>query len=212
MKSFGIIAAAALLTMSGCATKDYVNEQIAASNQRTDSKHAELAGQIERQGRDFGYRHQEIDGRLGNLQTSVNNLSRTAQEALDRANAAGKLAEGKFMYETVLSGQIAFKLGSDELSADGKKALDELAAKLKSDNKNVYLEIQGHTDSSGSDDANMRLALKRAKAVHRYLAINGAIALHRMSVIALGEAAPVADNKTRKGREENRRVSIMVLQ
>lgn len=215
MKNLRILAIATAsisVVISGCATKEYVNEQIASSNQRTDGKHSELVGLIERQGRSFDSRHEELDGRLSNLQTSVNNISRTAQEALDRANAAGKLAEGKFMYETVLSGLIAFKLGDGELNDAGKKALDDLAAKLKSDNKNVYLEIQGHTDSSGSDDANMRLALKRAKAVQRYLAINGGIALHRMSVLAYGEASPAADNKTRKGREENRRVTVVVLQ
>ncbi len=212
LNTLALLVPALALSVSGCATKDYVNEQIAnatvSSNKRMDDQHFELASRIDRQGRS----QLELEGRVSGVEADLVTVNRTAQEALERANAAGKLAEGKFMYEAVLAGQVAFKLNSDKLSDDGKKALDELAAKLKSDNKNVYLEIQGHTDSTGSDDANMRIALKRAKAVQRYLAIQGGIALHRMGVIAYGESSPVGNNKTRAGRKENRRVKIVVLQ
>lgn len=215
MKKLSIMAIATLTIAaftSGCATKEYVNEQIASANKRMDGQQADMSGKLDKHAREADGRYQEMDGRVGNLTSSLNNLSRTAQEALDRANAAGKLAEGKFMYETVLSGQIAFKLNSSEMSVDGKKALDSLIAKLKADNKNVYLEIQGHTDNSGADNANLRLAQKRADIVHRYMAITGGIALHRMAIMSYGESAPVANNKTRAGRVENRRVTIVVLQ
>lgn len=193
------LAVAAL--MSGCATKEYVNEQVAGVNKRMDGKNAELGGRIDQQGQELNQQKSAMDG-----------ISRTAQEALERANAAGKLAEGKFMYETTLSSQVAFEFESSTLTPAAKEALDAFAAKIKADNKNVYIEIQGHTDNSGSQATNLKLGEARAEAVRRYLAINGGFALHRMNAMSYGESAPVADNKTRAGRMENRRVALVVLQ
>lgn len=193
------LAVAAL--MSGCATKEYVNEQVAGVNKRMDGKNAELGGRIDQQGQE-----------LNQQKSAINGISRTAQEALDRANAAGKLAEGKFMHETTLSSQVAFEFESSTLTPVAKEALDAFAAKIKADNKNVYIEIQGHTDNSGSQATNLKLGEARAEAVRRYLAINGGFALHRMNAMSYGESAPVADNKTRAGRMENRRVALVVLQ
>lgn len=193
------LAVAAL--MSGCATKEYVNEQVAGVNKRMDGKSAELGGRIDQQGQE-----------LNQQKSAINGISRTAQEALDRANAAGKLAEGKFMHETTLSSQVAFEFESSTLTPAAKEALDAFAAKIKADNKNVYIEIQGHTDNSGSQATNLKLGEARAEAVRRYLAINGGFALHRMNAMSYGESAPVADNKTRAGRMENRRVALVVLQ
>jgi outer membrane protein OmpA-like peptidoglycan-associated protein len=200
-----VIGLAVAALMSGCATKEYVNEQIAAADKRMDSKSAELGGKIDQTA-------SNLDGRLNQQQASIDGVSRTAKEALERANTAGKLAEGKFMYETTLSSQIAFDFESNTLTPAAKEALDAFAGRVKSENKNVYIEIQGHTDSSGSVTTNMKLGQARAEAVHRYLAINGGIALHRMNVISYGESAPIADNKTRAGRMENRRVTLVVLQ
>lgn len=140
-------------------------------------------------------------------------VSATAREAMDRAMAAGKLAEGKFVYEATYSDAttLAFKLEGDELSEPTKTALDAFAERLKAENKNVFIEIQGHTDTTGSTAHNLKLGAERAEAVRRYLNIKGGIALHRMSTISYGEAVPVADNKTRSGREKNRRVVLVVL-
>jgi len=88
--------------------------------------------------------------------------------------------------------------------------LTEFAEKLKGENKNVYLEIQGHTDSSGPDMYNLELGEARAEAVRRFLSKQG-IALNRMSTISYGEEDPVAKNTSRKGRAQNRRVVVVVL-
>ena len=90
--------------------------------------------------------------------------------------------------------------------------LDDLAADLRQRNENVYIEIQGHTDATGSDDYNLDLGRQRAEAVQRYLNLRHAVALHRMSVVSYGETAPVTDNDTRDGRSANRRVVLVVLQ
>lgn len=197
------LASAALL--AGCATKDYVNEQISAANTRMDGQQADnSAARRELEKR--------ITAKQDEMQAEIKGASATAKEALERANAAGKLAEGKFVFETSISGQVAFEFESSKLTPDMMTKLDEFAAGLKSDNKNVYVEIQGHTDSSGSDSTNMKFGQERADAVRNYLAVKGGIALHRMNAISYGETAPIADNKTRAGRTENRRVTLVVLQ
>ena len=215
MNKLALLLAAAFV-LSGCATREFVNEQMSASSQATskrmDSQHAELSGKLNKQGEEFSSRLQGVDSRLNSQQAALDGVSRTAREALDRAEAAGKLAEGKFLYETTLSSQIAFPFAGNELTDDAKKALNEFADRLKSDNKNVFIEIQGHTDSSGSENANLKIGQQRAEAVRRYLAIKHGFALHRMNVISYGESAPIADNKTRQGRIENRRVTLVVLQ
>ena len=146
-------------------------------------------------------------------QKQLESLSQTSREAMERALAAGKLAEGKFLYETVLSDdRVRFGFDSSELTDEARVMLDDLAADLRQRNENVYVEIQGHTDATGSDDYNLELGRQRAEAVQRYLNLRHAVALHRMSVVSYGETAPVTDNDTRDGRSANRRVVLVVLQ
>ena len=89
--------------------------------------------------------------------------------------------------------------------------LDELANKLKADPAGNYIEIEGHTDSTGSTAMNERLGLARAENVKRYLYETYQIPLHKINVISYGEDKPVAPNNTRAGRAQNRRVVIKVL-
>jgi outer membrane protein OmpA-like peptidoglycan-associated protein len=106
---------------------------------------------------------------------------------------------------------VTFPFEQAELTDDSKQALDAVAQQLKSDNKNVYVEIQGHTDSSGPEAVNLSLGERRAEAVRRYLNMEHGIPLHRMSVISYGESAPLTDNDSRESRAQNRRVSLVVL-
>jgi len=200
------VAAAAVLALvtSGCASKKYVEGEVAGVNQRVDGVQAQVE--------DTQTKLKEHDGRISQNASATAQASKTAQDALDRAVAAGKLAEGKFLYETVLSDdKVKFSFDKAELTEEAKAALDGFADRLKGDNKNVYIEIQGHTDNVGSEEYNFKLGEKRAEVVRRYLSLKG-IALHRMSVISYGETEPVADNATREGRSANRRVVIVVLQ
>lgn len=145
------------------------------------------------------------------VDTEVKQVGGTAREALDRANAAHKLAEGKFLYEMVLSDDsVKFPVNHHELSPEAQSRLGELVTRLKAENKNVYLEIQGHTDTTGAPAFNEKLGEERAEAVRKYLSQQG-IALNRMATISYGETVPVAPNETREGRAQNRRVAIIVL-
>ncbi len=171
-----------MIAVSGCASHKYVDDKITVVNGRLDQHDAHLT-----------------------------QLDQTTQEALDRATSAGKLAEGKFVYSVVLSDDSAkFDIDKAVLSEDTKAKLTQLAGQLKSDNKNVYLEIQGYTDATGTDDINYRLGQARADSVRRFLNQQG-VALNRMSSISYGSEQPVAPNNTADGRAANRRVVVVVL-
>ncbi len=196
--------------LSGCATKDYVKEQVAPVNQRVDSQSSRLEG-LDSSLKAVGNDLKAQGGRISQNEAQIAQTSKLAQDALDRANDAHVLAEGKLIDEMVLSDdKVKFAFGKYALSSDAKSALDAFAEQLKTDNKNVYIEIQGHTDNRGTSAYNLHLGQERAEAVRDYLNQAG-IPLHRMNVISYGETRPVTDNKTREHRKQNRRVVLEVL-
>ena len=103
---------------------------------------------------------------------------------------------------------ILFAIDSATLSEPSKYNLDEFAQVMRAYPKTAIL-IQGHTDSSGSEEYNMTLSERRAQSVFNHLALRE-VAPDRMAAIGYGEGYPVADNATAAGRALNRRVSILV--
>jgi len=194
---------ALLLGISGltaCATKTYVGEEVAKSSASTEKRINEVESQVE-----------ATQTKVKQHETKLTELDNATRQALERAQQAGKLAEGKFIYALVLSDDAAkFPVNKYEISKEAEEQLMAFAERLKAENKNVYLEIQGHTDSTGADDYNMKLGEARAEAVRRYLNKQG-VALNRMSTISYGASEPVESNKTKDGRAKNRRVVVIVL-
>ena len=134
----------------------------------------------------------------------------TAQGAEKAAQAAQKTADGKFIYETVLTdNSIQFDTGTVKLNSAAKQRISEIAAQLNARNRNVFIEIEGHTDSVGSTDRNDIVGLRRAENVRALFSELG-IALNRMSTISRGEKSPVASNLTSAGRAANRRVALVI--
>jgi len=184
----GAVAAGAL-GLSGCATKGYVNKQVSAE----DTKVAAEGSQLD-----------QHDARLSAVDAS-------ATQALDRANAAATLAQGKFVYTSVQSdGSITFARRSAQLTPDAQTRLTDMAQKLKTDNKNVYVEIQGHTDPGETRASAMDLGKARADAVRRFLYQQG-VPLTRMSTISYGDTTPASPLKTPDARAQNRRVVVVVM-
>jgi peptidoglycan-associated lipoprotein len=191
MKKYMITGAALLgaLWLGGCATEDYVNKHVAV-----------VQGQVD-----------TVQGHAQQQDQQIGAADKTAHEALDRAIAAGKLAQGKFLYSMVLTDDATkFPVNGSTLSDEAKSRLVELATKLKTDNLPVYLEIQGYTDATGTPPANTALGQARADAVRLFLNEQG-VALNRMATISYGQDNPVAPNTTKEGRAQNRRVVIVVL-
>ena len=186
---FATAMVACAVSLGGCATKDYVNQQVSAEDTKLQATQMQVADH----------------------QTRLGQLDQATKDALQRAEAAGKLAEGKFLYSMVLSDDsVKFPVDSSKLSPEAQQRLTDFADKLKNDNRNVYLEIQGHTDARGGDSINAKLGEERAEAVRLFMNQHG-VPLNRMATISYGKQDPVGSNKTRAGRAQNRRVVLIVM-
>jgi outer membrane protein OmpA-like peptidoglycan-associated protein len=106
---------------------------------------------------------------------------------------------------------VNFKVNSAMLSDDSKAKLDEFATKALN-TKGYVIEVAGYTDSTGGMQKNRLLSQRRADSVIRYLVENHQIPLRRIiTPYGYGKTNPIADNSTREGREQNRRVEIKLL-
>lgn len=196
-----LILASSALLLSACATKEFVKETVAPVQTSVDG----LGTRV--QAHDEGLK--ALDGRLQGSEARIQALQ---QEAAARAQAANNLPAppGLLMSTVLTDDKIRFNSGRAELAPQAGQELDQLVARLKADNQPVFIEIQGHTDATGSSAMNQQLGLKRAEAVRMYLSRAG-LPLARMATISYGESAPLADNSSREGRSTNRRVQLIVM-
>jgi outer membrane protein OmpA-like peptidoglycan-associated protein len=164
----------------------------------------------------------EVDSKAAAANESASRANAAAADAANKAGEVGVKAEAraagieaetrKLIFTTVLSEDRGkFKLGKADLPEDAMGAIDQMVAQLKADPKAVWVEIEGHTDNVGDTKYNESLGLQRAESVKRYLYERHQVPLHKINVISYGEGKPVAPNKTRDGRAQNRRVVIKVL-
>jgi OOP family OmpA-OmpF porin len=161
---------------------------------------------------------QRLSGQLDELSAVANTAkggARAAQETADSAVAGVNATNERisalddYVPQAVLA--VNFKLGSAVLSPDSKAKLDEVATKALNA-KGYVLEVSGFADSTGSVERNRALSQRRADAVIRYLVENHSIPLRRIvTPYGYGESHPVADNTSRDGRAQNRRVEVKLL-
>jgi outer membrane protein OmpA-like peptidoglycan-associated protein len=215
------IVAMAVGGSTACATKKFVRTSVGEVNEKVDSQGRAIEETQERT--------RKNEGRIGEVDQKAAAAAQAARQANDAAVAANTLATNvgseanakfdsidkaskRLVFETVLSeDQGNFKFGKTTLPDEAKQKLDEMVSQMKQDPKNVYLEIEGHTDNVGAPTVNEKIGLARAEAVKRYLYEQYQIPLHKMNVISYGKDKPVAPNKTKAGRAQNRRVVIKVL-
>jgi peptidoglycan-associated lipoprotein len=209
---------------SACASKKFVRTSVGEVNEKVDSQGRTIEETQERVRKNEG-RISEVDQRAQAAAQSASQANEAASAANNAAKAAAKVGEeanGKIetidkqnkrlVYEVVLSeDQGNFKFGKTALPDEAKQKIDEMVAQLKQDPKNIFLEIEGHTDGVGDKAVNEKIGLARAEAVKRYLYEQYQIPLHKMNVISYGKDKPIAPNKTKAGRAQNRRVVIKVL-
>lgn len=172
---------------------------------------------------------QRLSGQIDELVAVANTASggaKAAQEAADKAMAAANSANERITqtaeslnnriaslddYEVAKTITLNFKVGSAKLSPEAKAALDEIATQTKNE-KGHMIQVEGFASADGNEDANRRLSQRRAEAVMSYLIENHDISQRRLVTPAgYGEARPAADNATRDGRKENRRVEVAIL-
>jgi len=234
LRKFFIALPIIVLAVGGstaCATKKFVRTSVGEVNAKVDSLSQSVEETQERTRRNEG-RITEVDQKAQAAAQSAQQANQAATEAHSAANDAnnaatvanntatavgGKVdtldkASRRLVYEVVLSeDQGNFKFNQTKLPDEAKMKLDEMVQQLKQDPKNIYLEIEGHTDNVGDKLVNEKVGLERAEAVKRYLYEQYQIPLHKMNVISYGEEKPVAPNTTKAGRAQNRRVVIKVL-
>jgi peptidoglycan-associated lipoprotein len=224
------LIAASLLSLTvamapACATKKYVRTEVGSVNSKVDT----LGGTLEQtQGR-----IQQDEARIGQVDQKAEAAGKSAEAAQSTANAAqqaarqvdtkvdrvssdlsASIAAGrKLVYEVTLSeDQGKFRFGKTELPDEAKARIDQVVNELKGEaGKDIYIEVEGHTDNVGDKELNYQLGLERAEAVKRYLYAQHQIPLHKINVISYGEEKPVAPNNTKDGRAMNRRVVMRVL-
>jgi outer membrane protein OmpA-like peptidoglycan-associated protein len=218
--------AASLLALTvavapACATKKFVRTEVGNVNGKVDT----LAGTVE----ETQERTRKNEERIGAVDQKAEAAGRSATEARSAADAAASAAKDvdsrlggringveaaarKLVFEVTLSeDQGNFKFGKSDLPDAAKMRLDEVIKQVKADPKNIFFEVEGHTDNVGSPEVNERIGMERAEAVKRYLYEQHQIPLHKINVISYGEEKPVAPNTTKDGRAQNRRVVVKIL-
>jgi len=209
---------------TGCATKKYVQTSVGEVNDKVDSLGRSVEQTQERTRANEG-KIAEVDTKAAAAGNAAQQASSAAAAANSAATAANNNATGvgnrladfdkqsrRLVLEVVINESSGnFQFGKADLPDEAKAQVDQLISKLQQDPKNVYIEIEGHTDNLGPADLNEKLGMDRAEAVKRYLYEKHQIPLHKINVISYGMTKPVADNKTKEGRAQNRRVVIRVL-
>ena len=238
---FPMIAAAALMAGTGCATKRHVQAAIAPVEGRV--------GEVEKKSKQNGADIDLLHAQTSKLDEKTSDVERQAKAAgtlAETANGAATRAQGRAdaahglatdgiakteklagtvsevngsidkLYATLDNYQklteeiVFFNPNASELSKDAKAQLDALVTKLGDKSKYV-VEVRGFTDQTGPVAVNLQLSRQRADAVVRYLTVTHQVPLRRIQQVGAGAEAPAADNKTRDGRKQNRRVEVKVF-
>ena len=220
MRKFILVLSVAVVaagSTTACATKGYVRTRVGGVNDKVESVSKSLEETQERTLKneaaiaDANQKIVQADQKA----VAANEAAASARTAADSAAskaAAVEVATKRIVYEVTLSeDQGNFKLSQSTLPAEAKARIDEMVKQLKANPNGAYVEVEGYTDNRGDKAYNDKLGLDRAESVKRYLYQEHQIPLHRISVISYGSDRPIAPNKTRAGRSQNRRVVIKVL-
>ena len=228
----GLLSGALLVT--GCATKKFVQEEVAKSQEkvgtdvgRVDSdlgaEKARVAG-LQKELGETRAATEAAAGKASEAASRAGEASTKAADAAARADAAGATAKealGKAteadqrltklwasrnkrtLTETL---QVQFAFDKWLLDDGAQTRLIALVKQLR-EQPQLSVELEGYTDSTGANAYNIQLSQRRAEAVRRFLVEQG-VELPRIHSIGLGDIRPVADNKTKQGRDQNRRVTL----
>jgi outer membrane protein OmpA-like peptidoglycan-associated protein len=207
--AIGISAAVGIFALTGCATKEYVGQQITPVADRVTQTEGRI-GQTEGQIAKLGDRATASEGKISKIEGDLGKVDAKAERALA---GFGNLKFERRLTIDMKGSTATFGFNSSTLSDEAKQKIDEFLGGLKSDLANaetsVFL-VTGHTDNKGSEDVNFELGKRRADIVGRYLITQKKIDPLRVITVSYGDTSPVADNKTRDGRATNRRVEILV--
>ncbi|HEY4379202.1 MAG TPA: OmpA family protein [Acidobacteriaceae bacterium] len=215
-----VASALALILTTGCSTKNYVRSQTGPLIQQTNDLDAKTATDH----RTIMDTDQRAQAGIAKAQSAADSADQHAQVAGQSADAAGQAAQEAVNRVDTLTGVVAnldnykelsnvsvtFGFDKSVLTADDKEQLDQVAANLPN-TKGYILALTGGTDSVGDANYNFQLSNRRADAVVAYLSSKYNIPPHKFYLIGIGKENPVADNSSREGRAQNRRVEIKLM-
>jgi outer membrane protein OmpA-like peptidoglycan-associated protein len=231
--SLAVLLVVGVIAVSGCATRQYVTHQVATVERQiaevrdADAERAERIDAVDRRAleglsaanraemaAENAHDRAAAAGRMAaDADRRANAAQQNAQRALNRIDIVENQLENRIVnldkYTVVDHTTVTFKFDSYVLTNEAMSKLDDIAGQVSS--SGYVMEIQGFTDSIGSENYNLELSERRAESVLRYL-VGKNVPLYRISILGLGQANPIADNKTTEGRDQNRRVEIRVLE
>jgi outer membrane protein OmpA-like peptidoglycan-associated protein len=211
--AFVLLLIAVLVVSPACVSKKLFQR----NNEQNDSRVTGVETAVEENERRISDLKSETDSKIAAVDGKASRAVEIGNNAMSRADAAAsaadRAAKGRLLWEVRLTDdRVKFSFNEASLSDEAKAELDSLAGQVKGLGRAVYLEIEGHTDNIGSEAYNVQLGEERAMAALRYLHESGGIPMHAMNAISYGSAKPLADNDSREGRAQNRRVVIRVLE
>jgi len=228
----GLVILAGIMVLSGCASRKYVRLQTqalepaiqeASNAAREASERIDAVDRRAQQGvTAAGVADQKATAAQQAAQAAQNAAEAADREA-DTANQGVQQANNRIntlesrignINDNYIQGEvqtITFDVNKANLSNEAKRSLDRIASDNPEQRTGYMLEVQGFTDTTGSEQYNIGLSQRRAEAVERYL-VSKNVPLFRISIVGLGKDNPVADNKTAQGRAQNRRVEVRVLE
>jgi outer membrane protein OmpA-like peptidoglycan-associated protein len=219
---------------TGCATKKYTRGVVApvearvSTNEKKTADQASAIGELENglsrtdeKATDAERKAMDADRKAVAAGQDAAKANEAASAAAQSAGEARKVADNGMTrigevvenfdnYKLVTTEKVLFPFGKSNLTKDAKAQLDAAVSSITSA-KNYVLEVQGFTDKTGSANGNIVLSQKRADEVVRYLTTQHQVPLRKIHVLGLGADEPTADNKTRDGRKQNRRVEMKVF-
>ena len=220
----GVLILVGGMTLSGCATKNFVLEEIApvearvAELESTTEEHAERIDAVDRRAQDgistansaaaaADSKADDASEEAATADRKAESAQQSADQAMNRIGTVENRFGTIYDYSVAETVTVSFDLNSAALSDGANSTLDGIAGQIRDGD---FLEVQGYTDASGEDSYNIALSQRRADSVKRYLVTKN-VPLFRITVVGLGEANPIADNDDREGREQNRRVEIRLM-
>jgi len=227
--NLGFVLLAGIMALSGCASRKYVRLQTQALEPAIQEasngvkENAERIDAVDRRAQQGVTAAQAADQKAtqaGAAAQTAQNAAQAADRKADTANQGVQTANNRINtlesrianlgdnYTESEKQTVTFKYNSSVLNDQAKSTLDRIAGGVG--NTGYMIELQGYTDSRGTEAYNIGLSQRRAEAVERYL-VSKKIPLYRISIVGLGKEDPVADNKNEQGRSQNRRVEIRVL-
>ena len=211
-----VVTVLAVGSSAACASKKFVRTSVGSTNAKVNELIHSLE-ETQMQTAKHERRIGELDAKAGDVARTANAARGVANNASSSARAAGSRLEAidksskRLVYDVALTAkEDNFAFGQSELPERARVRLDAMVHSLIDDPKQVFIEIEGHTDDRGPNLVNMKVGLARAQAVKKYLYDVHQIPLHKMNIISFGEEKPAMPNTTEDGRAQNRRVVIRI--